>query len=1012
MQRLLLVLSVLFIACSVGKAAPQPPNYLPRYNVGVSLDPEQKLAEFQIEATWTNPSTQPADQLVMHFYPFFKIPKGDTLLLAKTLELLRLDPSFGIDQDGHHGELTSIRLGSELDPRTQQLNWRVRAKNQTGLEIDLPKPVAPGESITIHISGQVKLPNKQGRWGVWQGITSFVNALPIFAYFNAEGWQDVPFIPWHQPFWHESAHYQVNLTVPTNQQVAASAPVLRTKEPRAGWKTIEFQPFTGRDFAICCSEAYLQKQATANLPDGRKVLVKCLAVERHQYYAEEMCKIAAAALEQYSQWFSPYQYDELTIAESYFGWNGNECSGLIMIDERVFDMPKVANGYVEYLVSHETCHQWWYNLVGTNGYSETFIDEGAATYFTHRFLDKKRGKNNPFILWPDSRGRVLPNIGRENYRNSGIYGAIGRGDAPQAAGELTEFGHLANLFSAAYDRGSKVFSQMESRMGEQAFMEFIRGLIGKYSYRILSAKDLKQELVAYSGPSSASHWDDYFEKWVYGKGLTDWGIESVNFNKDGPRVQQLSGPLENAKGSVRATVIVKQHCQIDEPTEVGFQFEEGDGYPVRVPISIGNGLHPTTLPADSEVEPLGGGKYRVTVTLPSKPKQIIVDPDRMLLDADPSNNRWDRWPRVRVVPVYSSMVYETDLTNDYDRWNINIGTWIYGQTYQDPWYTRTSLIGARIGAYRTQQFNGGVYAAYRPDYQDMVLGVDGLVDHWPLPRTQVGFNYERRIAGPWGGMNGEQTANRANIFGRYIIQYGSSMYLPPMSYIEAFSTYQDNFLPIARETNAGAVRPDATWLNGMHFRLNLYTPYWDAERGFWVDLTAAGGVTDLASKRTGTGQFRGEFAVTRKLPEGLGYFSKVKLASRLVVQGAVPDEGQFFALGGGTLFRGFDLAERQGSILWTANTEVRFPLLSDARLNFADSLFGVRNVYLAGFYDVGNVYANGRSVGGAAHALGTGLRVDSSVFSFLERVTFRADVAKTINAASPFQFWFGIQHPF
>ena len=60
-----------------------------------------------------------------------------------------------------------------------------------------------------------------------------------------------------------------------------------------------------------------------------------------------------------------------------------------MIDERVFDMPHLARGYVEYLVSHETCHQWWYNLVGTNGYAETFMDEGAATYFTHRLLDQQ-----------------------------------------------------------------------------------------------------------------------------------------------------------------------------------------------------------------------------------------------------------------------------------------------------------------------------------------------------------------------------------------------------------------------------------------------------------------------------------------------------------------------------------------------------------------------------------------------------------------------------------------------
>jgi outer membrane translocation and assembly module TamA len=73
---------------------------------------------------------------------------------------------------------------------------------------------------------------------------------------------------------------------------------------------------------------------------------------------------------------------------------------------------------------------------------------------------------------------------------------------------------------------------------------------------------------------------------------------------------------------------------------------------------------------------------------------------------------------------------------------------------------------------------------------------------------------------------------------------------------------------------------------------------------------------------------------------------------------------------------------------------------------------GVRNVWLATFYDVGEVYANGHSVGGVAHALGAGVRVDLSVFSFIERATVRFDFAKTINAATPFQFWFGVQHAF
>jgi hypothetical protein len=75
-------------------------------------------------------------------------------------------------------------------------------------------------------------------------------------------------------------------------------------------------------------------------------------------------------------------------------------------------------------------------------------------------------------------------------------------------------------------------------------------------------------------------------------------------------------------------------------------------------------------------------------------------------------------------------------------------------------------------------------------------------------------------------------------------------------------------------------------------------------------------------------------------------------------------------------------------------------------------VIGARAVWGTAFYDVGRVYANGRGVGDVAHAVGAGVRVDVAIFSFIERATLRFDAAKTINANTPFQFWFGLQHAF
>lgn len=990
-------------------APPAVPADLPKYDVQLRLDTTAHVASVTERITWTNRTPRPTDELHVNFYPHYRIPEGDYLLLAKTLELLRLNPRYGIDRNGKHGDVAAIRMVTSPDGKpagNQLLAYEFHHDNATALVVKLPGLVGPGQTVTVELDVTIHLPNKQGRWGHWEGVSFLTNALPVVAYYDAAGWHAMPFVPWHQPFWNEAGVYTATIDIPAEQKLALSAAVASETPTGDGWKRVVTKPFVGRDFAVLASADYREYLGETKLSDGRVVQLKCLAFERHEFFAKEILKIVGEAIPTYSQWFGDYPYDQFTVAESYFGWNGNECAGLVMIDERVFAMPHMGRGYMEYLVSHETCHQWWYNLVGTNGYAETFLDEGAATYFTHRMLDKRHGRNNAIIAWPGAVD-FLPNVGRENYRQASYIGAIRRDDAPPAANDLPAFGHLVGLFSGAYDRGSKVFGMVEARLGEQAFLDFTRGLVRKYGWAVLSADSLRAELEAYTGKP----WGEFFAQWVYGKGLSDWTVESVDSKVGAPKGPSLNliGGAGNPNAPRRIAVVVRQKGELNEPTVLGFRLRDKAGFDLRIPVGLVT--QPVKLGEfDGSVEPLGDGRVKIELTLPGEPVQVTIDPDGVLPDANPGNNSWKSSPRVTVTPAYT-LLNETDLTNDFDRWNLGLGPWVWGASYPDPWYTRSTMLGVRAGAYRTQTFTGGVYAGVRSDYRDAVVGIDGLFDHWPLAKLQLGYNYEQRIGGPWFGSDGADTARRAALYSRYIFQYGSSLYLPPIHYAEGFTSYSDNFLPDARERPPDAVRPGWTWMSGLHYRLNLYTPYWDPECGVWLDALYGMGLAGMGSTAT-VHQFRGELATVRKLPDYLGRLGDTRLALRGVAMGTTPDKGMFHALGGGTLFRGFDMAERQGSFLWVGNAEVRLPVVRDVEWDAMDRVAGIRNIWFAPFYDVGAVYVNGKSVNGVAHALGGGVRVDLAVFSFIERATVRFDFAKTLNAATPFQFWFGVQHAF
>jgi hypothetical protein len=389
------------------------------------------------------------------------------------------------------------------------------------------------------------------------------------------------------------------------------------------------------------------------------------------------------------------------------------------------------------------------------------------------------------------------------------------------------------------------------------------------------------------------------------------------------------------------------------------------------------------------------------------PTQIAVDPDQVLVDRNPANNYWKTQVRTHFSPFYT-MLDETDVTNAYDRWNVLYGPGFFATAYDDPWYSRSSILGVRAGLYRNSFFSGGVYTGYRTNFRDLAAGVDGLWDHWPLPHTQVGFNIEKSYASLGSG---DQPGGRGVLFGRYVLQYGSSLYLPPMEYVEVFGSVQDHPLPTARQTIPGADHFDQQSALGIHYHKDYLTPYWDPQGGYKVDATYSGGLP-IFGEHEGFNRVDGQVSYVQGLPDWLGPLAGTRLAMRIYGATALPTKGEFYSLGGGDLFRGFDLKERQGSQLWVASAEWRIPIVRHVRWDCLDHILGVRNVHAALFYDVGNAYVSGHSTGPIAHSVGAGLRIDVAWFSLMERSLLRLDVAQAIDSSTPLQFWLGVRVPF
>jgi len=1014
-----LALALLALICGSAGAG-ELPGGLPCYTLDIDLDVAQHVCRVHQRIDWTNRHQCPATELVFNAHSHYKLPEKDVGMTAKIFEILRLTPDEAVDAEGHALDVRKVCLighnGAEGKEAAilSELAFHYRDDNDSALVVVLPRPVLPGETVTIDMEFLLHLPAKHGRWGQWDGITFLTNWLPVLAYHDDTGWHPTPYVAWHQPFFNEAGFFTVRLTLAGDQKVACTASVQAERDLGDGRKQIDFVPCLVRDFAILCSQRYQEFTG----PPG-PVRVRCLACPGHEHYARFMVECAVEALATYTRWFGPYPYPEFTIAESYFGWHGNECAGLIMIDSRIFDMPHLARAFVDYLVAQATCHQWWYNVVGTNGYSETWMDEGLATYFAYHLMHSKYGHNDPLVHYPKGLG-WLPNVYRNDYRYFNLYGTLARGAAMPTVQDIPKYGHIVDLYSMCYERGSKVVGMIEHALGEEAFFDFMHFVYRRHAWGILRVADFQRDLEEYTHQS----WQAFFEKWVYGAGVSDWCVEDVHIEPlpsqpDAPaRGIPPPPPLQGvgrvrdwfrARSPCKVTVVVHQKAENNDPTVLGFCLDGSDSFQVRVPVIPEAGLIETDNPP-SRMETLKGNRVRVEVELPCPPTQIAVDPDEVLVDRDPVNNYWRQRCRFRFTPLYT-FLDETDLTNAYDRWNFIAGPWVFAPTYDNPWFTRSTRFGGRAGVYRTQQFEGGAYVAYRTDYRDVVEGVDFVLNHWPFDDTEVGFVAERRLAGT---LRGEDQANRGVLYGRYIIDYGDSLYLPPFQYVETFLTIQDDLLPYARQTVPGATRFQHQGMAGLHYHINYLTPYWDPVGGFSFDISYAGGLEVPGEHLDidGAHQFVVQGTYVQDTPDGLGWLSETRFAFRAYGAFGLPDNVQWFALGGGELFRGFDLAQRQGNALWVGSVEWRVPVIKHLRWGILDHALTLENIYAAAFCDVGEVYLNNRSVGGVAEAVGAGLRLDVAWFTFVERTILRFDFAKTINSDQPMQFWAGLEHPF
>ncbi len=939
-------------------APPVVPAGLPRYELGVRLDPATHSVSARERVRFTNRTAAVVGELVFHVYPRYQVPDSDRLVLARTLETLRLSPEEAMDEAGRRLVVAEVRIGGKPVPFT--FDPRV----DTVMVVPLAEPLAPGKTVAAEVDFTLDLPPKWGRWGHLKGITTLANWYPILAHHDEKGWERTPFVPWHQPWHQEAGHYLVKIDLPESQVVASTGKVTDRAAGAPGRQVLTIAANPARDFALVCSDRFEVRERQLG-----KVKVRVTTLPEHGENADRILEYASEVLPIYERWFGPFPYDEMEYTTSFFGWNGNECSGLVMLDDRVLKLPTAGARYLDHLVTHETCHQWWWNVVGTDGYAETFMDEGLVNGFTAMRLDAKYGRNAPLIVWP--RGLSwLPTIGREDLRLSGYYGWRARGNGGPVIQDLQKMGDLGSLFSLAYDRGGKVVEMIRNRLGEDRFLAFWRRIYRDYAFKTFRFADLRRELADFDPPGK---WPEFLDGWLIEHSESDWSVRRVEV-----------GAAAGGAATRPVTVELRHSGAMVEPTVLLCRCNDAD---LRVPIWPDRGSYEVS---GARVERTAEG-WVVRVDAPGRPSQVEVDPDHALLDARPDNNRWKPEVAWRLTPMMTPMD-ESSQFQAFDRPSIVAG----------PFLDQYARGGVKVAIQRLGRWQVSGWAGTEPALREAIFGGQATLFHFPWPRTAAGLFYEE---GLYNFYNDKRHSG-----GRAFLRY---RFLESSSFLVDDQGFAELFYGIGNEFWAGDDgRPVNAYLGavGGRYRFSTLFPYWDPVKGRLIEVTAEYGNTLIGSALNYT-RVTAEYGFVRPLPEGLGYLSSTRLAVRAYGGFGAPETAPLFRLGGGRRLRALDLSQDVGSSVWLGTLEWRLPIYKELDRDILDHVVGARNLFGALFYDVGQSSLRGQ-FHPVVHGVGVGLRLDLSLFAFLERANIRLDIAQPIGRRGGPVLWLGLNQVF
>ena len=505
--------------------------------------------------TWTNPSAEPVDSLMLHLYMnAFRSP--DT-------EFMRNRSGWNPDDAGWI-DILRLQLRYLGDENYIELSEEHYAINETVMTVPLPNGfvLSTGRSLELRMEFRVKLPRIFARTGYSGDYYMLAQWFPKMGVFADGRWICPQYYP-HSEFFADFGEYRVRITAPKNYRIGATG-ILDSVVTHDGTKTYLFKTEQSEDgellpvhdFAWAASPDFrLVEREIAYNADGRErvVLLNLLVQRDRQDIAGRYVEAVSECLQVFGEHYGPYPYSKLTVIDPGPG-RGQRSGGMeypmlitggsSWVETFLFPGDKPIEG----ITAHEFGHQYWYGVVANDEFNEPWIDEGLTTYSTDKVIDTfgpaaagcrfpKLYSETLLRLHPFNWGLSfdfarlspllldrLPSTTLTERRNRYL---LQPGADPITNEAYRTLGSLA-YGVGAYDKPALALRSLEYLIGEETVRTVLRRFYTRFRFRHPTGSDFR-ELV---GEAAGEDMEWFFSQVWDGTGILDYAVTGVTSRRD------------------------------------------------------------------------------------------------------------------------------------------------------------------------------------------------------------------------------------------------------------------------------------------------------------------------------------------------------------------------------------------------------------------------------------------------------------------------------------------------